>query len=854
MLLIALQLTRDSANPVHPLNKFATGNKFTLETNAIANGVDSRQLLLEFHRKYYSAGLMTLSVLGKESLEDLQALVARCFDEVPNNNQKDPSISWVGVVPPYLPQSAASLLEVVPITQSRSITLSWPLWIRTSDERRELLRSKPAVVLSHLLGHEGVGSLRSYLSRKGWINSIQAYNSNDITDMQSFDVSVDLTEDGFTHRYEVVSSVFAYLDLIAKQRQSGRRAIPNYIVDELQTLSHIAFDYAEKSDPSSYVTHLVSNMQDYVDPSLYLTGPQFFTPPDQEQIFAYLDQLRPAAVKITVCSPDLKGKTDKIGQYYGTEYSNSTLSSLTLQWSTVRADNYPELKLPRPNIFIPAHFDLISGSTRSNVESTSEEEQKRLLQAPPVLIRNDDRWELWHKLDESFKQPKIYAIISLAVAAQIYNPHFIMNAKLFISCFLDSINEFLYEAGLAGLQLNIEVNSKGIVLVVSGFSDKVSLFAEQVCKHLTAFIPNEETYARFKGLIDRELMNWSTEQPYYHSSYYASLASESLQYPIDEIKLALKAASIEQLDGFLKSTLQKSYGKALVIGNIDRTGAMKLTEIVQSVFAFNPLPAAERSSKQVALVPLSSSIQAAAGMSQQKSKGFRIARPEPNLNDGNSATTFYFQIPSLSPDDYMCAELLAEVLEQPFYNSLRTKQQLGYIVYSGLKVREQIRYLAFVAQSSIVDGRELTTRVEQFLRADLPDILRSLTPKEFEVFKSGISVKKLEPDQRLTSQANRFWTEIIVNDSPLKAPVFDRAEKEVHSLAAISLDRFRRFAEDLLSTEGRTRRLLVSEISTSKATAVLGRQSGAGTSSSSPPSDYTEVVDEVAFRQQCGYI
>ena len=792
---------------------------------------------------------MTLSVLGKESLEDLQALVVRCFDEVPNNNQKDPSISWVGVVPPYLPQSAASLLEVVPITQSRSITLSWPLWIRTSDERRELLRSKPAVVLSHLLGHEGTGSLRSYLSRKGWINSIQAYNSNDITDMQSFDVSVDLTEDGFTHRYEVVSSIFAYLDLISKQRQS---AIPSYIVDELQTLSHIAFDYAEKPDPSSYVTRLVNSMQDYMDPSLYLTGPQFFTPPDQEQIFAYLDQLRPAAVKIIVCSPDLKGKTDKIGQYYGTEYSNSTLSSLTLQWSTVRAENYPELKLPRPNIFIPAHFDLISGSTRSNVESTSEEEQKRLLQAPPVLIRNDDRWELWHKLDQSFKQPKIYAIISLAVAAQIYNPQFIMNAKLFISCFLDSINEFLYEAGLAGLQLNIEVNSKGIVLVVSGFSDKVNLFAEQVCKYLTAFIPNEETYARFKGLIDRELMNWSTEQPYYHSSYYASLASESLQYPIDEIKLALKAASIKQLDGFLKSTLQKSYGKALVIGNIDRTGAMKLTEIVQSVFAFNPLPATERSIKQVALVPLSSSIQAATG--QRKSKGFRIARPEPNLNDGNSATTFYFQIPSLSPDDYMCAELLAEVLEQPFYNSLRTKQQLGYIVYSGLKVREQIRYLAFVAQSSIVDGPELTTRVEQFLRSDLPDILRSLTPREFEVFKSGISVKKLEPDQRLTSQANRFWSEIIVNDSPLKTPVFDRAEKEVRSLAAISVDRFRRFAEDLLSTEGRTRRLLVSEISTSKATAVLGRQSGAGTSSSSPPSDYTEVVDEVAFRQQCGYI
>ncbi len=58
----SLQLERDQANPAHPLNRFATGNKFTLETNTRAQGIDVRQRLLDFHSTYYSSRAMTLCV------------------------------------------------------------------------------------------------------------------------------------------------------------------------------------------------------------------------------------------------------------------------------------------------------------------------------------------------------------------------------------------------------------------------------------------------------------------------------------------------------------------------------------------------------------------------------------------------------------------------------------------------------------------------------------------------------------------------------------------------------------------------------------------------------------------------
>jgi insulysin len=157
--------------------------------------------------------------------------------------------------------------------------------------------------------------------------------------------------------------------------------------------------------------------------------------------------------------------------------------------------------------------------------------------------------------------------------------------------------------------------------------------------------------------------------------------------------------------------LARSHGKALIMGNVDRAGAVRLTELVQAAFPFSPLSKEQRAARKIVVVPPTSAA-TGAGAEGAGAIGYRISRPEPNANDDNSAASFYFQLPSRDPASYMSLELLSDVLEQPFYNSLRTQQQLGYIVYSGIKIREGVRSLTFVAQSSIVDGAELTARIE----------------------------------------------------------------------------------------------------------------------------------------------
>ena len=95
----------------------------------------------------------------------------------------------------------------------------------------------------------------------------------------------------------------------------------------------------------------------------------------------------------------------------------------------------------------------------------------------------------------------------------------------------------------------------------------------------------------------------------------------------------------------------------------------------------------------------------------------------------------------------------------------------------------------------------------------LPALLAGLSESDFAAYKKGIISKKMEPDQRLTAQAGRFWSEICQQRGE-DEPIFDRSHREVEVLETVSKAEFVAFATDLLDGDGT--RLLVSEITSEK--------------------------------------
>ena len=113
--------------------------------------------------------------------------------------------------PPAEQEAATPLIRIVPLRDKRELLLSWPL-----PPSRPHYRSPPTRLLSHLLGHEGEGSIFSVLHRVGWASGVHAGLGTSQEDFCLFECTVALTEEGQRHWQDVASLVFQYVQLIAQ--------------------------------------------------------------------------------------------------------------------------------------------------------------------------------------------------------------------------------------------------------------------------------------------------------------------------------------------------------------------------------------------------------------------------------------------------------------------------------------------------------------------------------------------------------------------------------------------------------------------------------------------------------------
>lgn len=73
---------------------------------------------------------------------------------------------------------------------------------------------QPPNYVSHLIGHEGPGSILSALKARGWSNNLIAGQRTNIRGFCFFGVSVDLTEEGLNHINDIVKLIFQVKTLL----------------------------------------------------------------------------------------------------------------------------------------------------------------------------------------------------------------------------------------------------------------------------------------------------------------------------------------------------------------------------------------------------------------------------------------------------------------------------------------------------------------------------------------------------------------------------------------------------------------------------------------------------------------
>ena len=104
------------------------------------------------------------------------------------------------------------------------------------------------------------------------------------------------------------------------------------------------------------------------------------------------------------------------------------------------------------------------------------------------------------------------------------------------------------------------------------------------------------------------------------------------------------------------------------------------------------------------------------------------------------------------------ALLMGQIGQEPGFDQLRTKEQLGYVVFSGYRPHlTSVGHWVLVQSERTCDY--LDGRIEAFL-VKLGEILDNMTDKQFEDQKRSLVVSLLEKWQNMPEEFNSHWGQI----------------------------------------------------------------------------------------------
>ncbi|GLH05411.1 SFRICE_018075 [Gryllus bimaculatus] len=674
------QLEKSTSKPNHDYNKFGTGNKMTLETIPKEKGINVREELLKFHDKWYSSNIMSLCIIGKESLDDLQEMAVSMFSNVKNKTVKVPY--WPEH--PFGPEQVKIKGYVVPVKDLRTLNITFPI-----PDLHEYYKAGPGHYLSHLFGHEGPGSLLSVLRTKSWCNTLVGGARTSTMGFGFFGINVDLTDEGIEHVDEIVQLVFQYVNLLKAEGPM------EWIFKECSDIARMHFRFKDKEAPQSYASTTAVNLQLYPLEEV-LSGPYITT------------EWRPDLIEMVL--------------------SYLTPQNVRQMWEN--AGRCESLHLPPVNEFIPTDFSLMP----------REENPAKY----PSIIQDTALTRVWFKQDDEFLLPKANVSFEFVSPLAYLDPLSCNMTYIFVELFKDSLNEYAYAAELAGLRWELSNTKYGMVLGVCGYHSKQHVLLEKIAEKLTSFKIDPKRFEILKENYIRGLKNFEAEQPYQHAINYLSIILAEQAWIKEELLAACDDLHLETVQSFIPQILSKMHIECLIHGNCTQQRALQLVSLVE-----------ERIRSRCSYV-------------------FQVE----NTLHRSSCAEVYYQCGLQSTQTNMLLELLVKITTEPCFNNLRTKEQLGYIVSSGIRRANGVQGLRIIVQSD-KHPKYVDQRVEAFVHF-IKDYLDNLSDAEFERHKESLAAQRLEKPKRLAALSARFWAEITSQQYN-----FDRAQIEVAHLRTL---------------------------------------------------------------------
>lgn len=558
--------------------------------------------------------------------------------------------------------------------------------------------------------------------------------------------------------------------------------------------------------PADYVVTQAGAMQRGYAPEWVLSGSELIRGNDPHVLQGFINELQVDQWVGRIVTQDLSvvpgGAFTQTERWYGTQYHVEPVSPALLDRLRQGLELHPELHMPLPNEYLPKDFETHKVPTSEPLTH-------------PTLIKHTPLTRLWHKKDDVFWVPKVNIHFKFTAPLATANPSNLVKSMLYVALVKDALNKEAYTAQVAGLDYSLDSNINGIHLTIRGYNDKAHLLLERVIHTMRNLQVEPERFTRIKDQIERTHRNTYLVNPFQHASYHLQVIHQEKLWTFMERLDALEfIVAPEEIQQFYPEMLSRLHVEGLVHGNMDREQALRASQIVEE-----GLGAETRT-----LVP--SELTAMRSLLLPEGCQAVYQRDTPDPSNLNSGIEYYIQMENAPhlPNTTMSqdtsttgrankdrrttkalAQILAQIIQEPCFHQLRTTEQLGYIVQSGVRNFGPLTGIKILVQSER-DPIYVESRIEAFLATRIHDLLfKTMTVQDFERQVQSLIEKKLRKDMKLREETSRYWGQIMSGYYD-----FWEVKEEVEVMRRVTLEDARKFFMDwIIPGAGRAKKVSV---------------------------------------------
>ena len=593
---------------------------------------------------------------------------------------------------------------------------------------KKFRKNKLFIILADLIVKNEKNSFLNYLKVNGYVEHMYSHvhESEGV-----FGLKFDLTKTGLKH-LELIDGLLKYeLDRIFKYDW-------NKIIAYYKKLYRINFDNSSKIDSLNLANKLSVNIHHY--------------------------SLNQAFVGESIIMEEEKNPIDLIKQYFSGESSNFKILLLKTPIKNPIIDKYYGTKY---GLIENINSKMIPFNSKINLDNPFFDIKPDLIRVSdsykPILIRE----KTWYGSSSKFNEAIIEGCLILSNQKFFSSERNYLLTILMDKCLSFFLAQELYN--ILTLNFNFEIIPRSlynsIIIRYKCPNDPIK-FNQFVDKTIflmkNSNIPKKIIQSKIENLTE-DLNNISKLNPWEYSNYYYNVLNQSNEYSQEKLLAELTKINEDDVVSYINNIFDNCSLSMFFFGNLEQDQVPQ-NELFNKLI-FNPQP-------NIAKITFTQS----------------LTVKHPNKNEKNNCVNYRYYVGSFAPIKWLHLFVTYLILEHKFYDELRTKKQLGYLVNLGTSSLGDNHYFTEKIQSNKT-CEEICVEIEKF-NETLLDLIDECNLND-SLLSASNHLK--EKENNINDCYNKFFSEIIS-----RKYLFNRKKLLVGQLKNITKDSLKNFIKEYI--------------------------------------------------------